>query len=223
MSTTTDAATVDLARLAELGTATISDALDRLGLPGSAHGIAPLQNGTRFAGPAYTVRYVPAGDPKGTVGDFVDDVPEGGVVVIDNQGRTDATVWGDILTTYAHKHRIAATCIWGVCRDVRVALSTGYPLFSHGKFMRTGKDRVEVADVQVPVALGDVQVRPGDVVVGDDDGVVVIPAHRLEQVAALADDIGTTEDAIAEAVLEGMSISEARAKYGYHTLQRKES
>jgi 4-hydroxy-4-methyl-2-oxoglutarate aldolase len=210
-----------MARLAELGTATISDALDRLGLPGSAHGIRPLANGTRMAGPAYTVRYVPAGDPAGTVGDYVDDIPDGGVAVLDNQGRTDATVWGDILTTYAHHNRIAGTVIWGVCRDVRVALETGYPMFSAGRFMRTGKDRVEVADVQVPVAIGDVRVAPGDIVVGDDDGVVVIPAHRLDQVHALAEDIGTTEDAIAEAVVGGMTITDARAKFGYHTLQRK--
>jgi regulator of RNase E activity RraA len=215
--------TTDLARLAELGTATVSDALDRLGLPGSAHGISPLQTGTAFAGPAFTVRYVPAGDPKGTVGDYVDEVPEGGVVVIDNQGRTDATVWGDILTTYAAAHGIAATCVWGVCRDVRVALGLKYPLYTRGTFMRTGKDRVEVADQQVPVALGDVQVRPGDIVVGDDDGVVVIPAHRLDEVAALAADIGATEDAIAAAVVDGMSITASRAAFGYHTLQRKET
>ena len=210
-------------RLKELGTATISDALDRLGLPGSAHGVAPLQNGTRMAGPAYTVRYVPAGDPVGTVGDFVDDIPEGGVAVLDNQGRTDCTVWGDILTTYASLHQLAGTAIWGVCRDTRVPLGLGYPMFSAGRFMRTGKDRVEVADVQVPVALGDVQVRPGDIVVGDDDGVVVIPAHRLDEVFTLADEVGSTEDDIMAAVEGGSSITEARATYGYHTLQRKGS
>ncbi|MEW2624112.1 RraA family protein [Streptomyces sp. NPDC048106] len=213
----------DMARLAHLGTATVSDALDRLGLPGSAHGIAPLADGTRMAGPAYTVRYVPVGDPKGTVGDYIDDIPEGHVAVLDNQGRTDATVWGDILTTYAHHRGIAGTAIWGVCRDVKVALESRYPMYSAGRFMRTGKDRVEVADVQVPVALGDVQVRPGDIVVGDDDGVVVIPAHRLAEVAALAESIGTTEDAIAEAVVSGHTIGEARARHGYHTLQRQET
>lgn len=208
-------------RLKELGTATVSDALDRLGLPGSAHRIAPLQNGTRMAGPAYTVRYVPAGDPVGTVGDFVDDIPEGGVAVLDNQGRTDCTVWGDILTTYASLHKIAGTAIWGVCRDTRVPLGLGYPMFSAGRFMRTGKDRVEVADVQVPVALGDVQVRPGDIVVGDDDGVVVIPEHRLDEVFELADEVGRTEDDIMSAVEDGASITDARSRFGYHTLQRK--
>lgn len=212
-----------MARLAELGTATISDALDRLGLPGSAHGIAPLQNGLRMAGPAYTVRYVPAGDPVGTVGDFIDEIPEGGVAVLDNQGRTDCTVWGDILTTYASLHKLAGTAIWGVCRDTRVPLGLNYPMYSAGRFMRTGKDRVEVADVQVPVALGDVQVKPGDIVVGDDDGIVVIPSHRLDEVFKLADEVGTTEDAIMAAVEGGSSITDARAKFGYHTLQRKGS
>ena len=207
-------------RLSALGTATVSDALDRLGLPGSAHGIAPIADGLRMAGPAYTVRYVPVGDPKGTVGDYVDDIPDGGVAVLDNQGRTDATVWGDILTVYAGSRAIAGTAIWGVCRDTATALAQRYPLFTRGRFMRTGKDRVEVADVQVPVALGDVQVRPGDVVVGDDDGIVVVPAHRLSEVLDLAEAIGATEDDIARAVLGGATISAARREFGYHTLQR---
>jgi 4-hydroxy-4-methyl-2-oxoglutarate aldolase len=208
-------------RLAELGTATVSDALDRLGLPGSAHGIAPIADGLRMAGPAYTVRYVPAGDPKGTVGDYIDNIPSGGVAVLDNQGRTDATVWGDILTMYAGARNLAGTAIWGVCRDTSVALERRYPLFTHGRFMRTGKDRIEVADEQVPVALGDVQVRPGDWVIGDDDGVVVVPAHRLPEVLDMAETIGATEDAIAKAVLSGATIAEARREHGYHTLQRK--
>ncbi|MDO5499020.1 MAG: RraA family protein [Propionibacteriaceae bacterium] len=212
----------DWTRFAELGTATVSDALDRLGLPGSAHGLAPLQNGQRMAGPAYTVRYVPAGDPKGTVGDFIDEIPPGGVAVLDNQGRTDCTVWGDILTALAHKKGLGGTAIWGVCRDTRVALGNGYPIYSASKFMRTGKDRVEVADTQVPIALGDVQVRPGDIVIGDDDGVVVVPSHRAEEVLALAEEIGKVEDDILDAVLGGATIAEARQQHGYHTLQRKE-
>ena len=176
-----------------------------------------------MAGPAYTVRYVPIGDPKGTVGDYIDEIPPGGVAVLDNQGRTDATVWGDILTEYAASRHLAGTAIWGVCRDTATALRLGYPMYSHGRFMRTGKDRVEVADTQVPVALGDAQVRPGDIVVGDDDGVVVVARHRLAEVADLATEIAAREDAILAAILDGATIAEARKQHGYHTLQRKEN
>jgi regulator of RNase E activity RraA len=131
-----------------LDTPGVSDALDKLGIPGQCLGIAPLDNyrGT-VVGPAFTVRYVSCGQPAGTVGDFIDDVAPGDVVVIDNDGRTDCTVWGDIMTQYAGLRGVAGTVIDGVCRDVAKALGDGYPLFTRGRFMRTGKDRVEVAGV----------------------------------------------------------------------------
>jgi regulator of RNase E activity RraA len=95
-------------------------------------------------------------------------------------------------------------------------------MYSHGRFMRTGKDRVEVADTQVPVALGDAQVRPDDIVVGDEDGVVVVARHRLAEVADLATEIAAREDAILAAILDGATIADARKQHAYHTLQRKE-
>ena len=112
-----------------LDTPGVSDAMDKLGLPGQCLGIAPLDNYSQvIVGPAFTVQYVTASVPPGTVGDFIEDVAPGDIVVIDNGGRTDCTVWGDIMTQYAGTRRIAGTVIDGVCRDVNKALGDGYPI-----------------------------------------------------------------------------------------------
>lgn len=204
-----------------LSTATLSDALDRLGRDGSMAGILPLTNGQRFRGRAYTVKYVPAGHPPGTVGDYLDQVEPGEVVVLDNDGRLDATVWGDILTALAHTKGIAATVINGVNRDVAKALELGYPIYSRGRHMRTGKDRVEVLAEQGPVNIAGVKVNPGDLIVGDDDGIVRIPRDIEDEVLRLAAEIDERENAILAAVLSGSTLAEARAAQGYHTLQRR--
>jgi 4-hydroxy-4-methyl-2-oxoglutarate aldolase len=210
--------TADL--LAGFSSATVSDALDRLGRPGSMLGIAPLFDGARLCGPAFTVRYVTAGSPPGTVGDYLDDVPPGAVVVLDNGGRTDCTVWGDILTAMAADRGVGGTVIDGVCRDVQRALGISYPIYSRGRFMRTGKDRVEVSDVGRWVTVGGVQVRPGDLLVGDSDGVVAVPRDLVEGVAEVCAQISAREEAILADVLGGTSLAEARRRHGYHLLQR---
>jgi regulator of RNase E activity RraA len=205
-----------------LDTPGVSDAMDKLGLHGQALGIMPLDNYTTpVIGPAFTVKYVPATVPPGTVGDFIDDVAEGDVVVLDNDGRTDCTVWGDIMTQYAGQRGIAGTVIDGVCRDVNKALGDRYPMFTAGRFMRTGKDRVQVETVGGTVAIGTVRVAERDIVVADANGVVVVPRDRAREVAATARRIEEVESAIRERIAAGATIREARAALGYHTLQRK--
>ena len=81
-------------------TATISDALDKFGIAGGCQGITPVVSGVKMVGTAYTIRYVPVGAQKGTVGDYIEDVLAGDVIVLDNNGRTDCTVWGDILRAF---------------------------------------------------------------------------------------------------------------------------
>lgn len=211
-----------VALFAGLDTPGVSDALDKLGLNGQALGIAPLADYSHVVvGPAYTVKYVPATMPAGTVGDYIDDVAEGDIVVIDNDGRTDCTVWGDILTQYAGLRGIAGTVIEGVCRDVNKALADGYPLFTAGRFMRTGKDRVQVESVNTTVAIGTVRVASRDIVVADANGVVIVPRQRAGEVAQVARQIEKVEAAIRDRIAEGNTIKEARAALGYHTLQRK--
>jgi regulator of RNase E activity RraA len=210
-------------RFRVLGTATVSDALDKLRRPGSLLGLAPLADGQHMVGRAFTVRYVSAQVPAGTVGDFIDQVEPGQVVVLDNDGRVDCTVWGDILTAVAHHRGISGTVIDGVCRDTQRALSIGYPVYSRGRFMRTGKDRVEVAEEQGPVTIGGVTVRPRDILLGDSDGVVAIPQDCEAEVLEVAETIHAREESILAAALGGASIAEARARYGYHDLQRAEA
>lgn len=205
-----------------LDTPGVSDAMDKLGLHGQALGIMPLTNYTKVVvGPAFTVKYVPANNPPGTVGDFIDDVAPGDVVVIDNDGRTDCTVWGDIMTQYAGIRGIAATVIDGVCRDVNKALGDGYPMFSAGRFMRTGKDRVEVESVNGTVAVGTVRVSARDIVVADTNGVVIVPRARAQEVAEIARRIEDVESRIREQIAQGKSLGEARTALGYHKLQTK--
>jgi 4-hydroxy-4-methyl-2-oxoglutarate aldolase len=202
-------------------TATLSDALDKFGIAGGCQGITPVVAGVKMVGTAYTIRYVPVGVQKGTVGDYIDDVLAGDVVVLDNNGRTDCTVWGDILTVTAKVKGISGTVIDGVCRDIPTILEEKYPVFSRGKFMMTGKDRVTVETILVPVSIGKVQVRPGDILVGDDSGVVVVPQEMAEKVLEAAKTIEEAEHFIVGAVRGGLSLKDARVKFGYHTLQRK--
>jgi 4-hydroxy-4-methyl-2-oxoglutarate aldolase len=205
----------NIARAAQIDTATLSDALDKLGIAGQCLGIKPLTHSFRMCGRSFTLWYAPAG-PGGTVGDFIDDVPKGAVVAIDNGGRQDATVWGDILTLCAYRAKLGGTVIDGACRDTRLALDLGYPIFSRSYSMRTGKDRVQLEATQVAVNIGDARVRPGDLLRGDSDGVVAIPQAREAEVLDVA-----AEARICEAVNTGVRLDEARRQQGYHKLQSR--
>lgn len=212
--------TADLERWRGLGTATVSDALDRLGIARLAEGIAPIDPRWRVAGPAFTVRMAPRGLDGGTVGDFIDLVPAGAVVVIDNGGRTDVSVWGDLLTTAAHARGVAGVVVHGACRDTWRALEIDLPLFARGRVARTGKDRVEMEAHGVPVSLGCVRVEPGDLIVADADGVAVVPPARSAEVLGAAAEIADAEESIRRALVAGESLAAARARHGYHLLQR---
>lgn len=208
-------------RLRALDTAHVSDAMDRLGIAGQCLGIQPLDRSFRLVGRAWTVRYGPVGITRGTVGDYIDDVEQGRVVVLDNQGRPDATVWGDLLTLSASRRRVAGTVIDGVCRDTDRAFELSYPIFSRGHWMRTGKDRVQVEAIGGPVSIAGVRVEQGDWLLGDSDGVVCIPVGEMAAVLAAAAEIRAVEDGIRRRIEDGTSLRAARAEFGYHGLQSR--
>jgi 4-hydroxy-4-methyl-2-oxoglutarate aldolase len=210
-----------IAQFQKLDTTAVSDALDRLGIKGGCAGLQAQVAGTKAVGRAFTVRYRPCGVEKGTVGDFLDDVEQGQIVVLDNGGRTHCTVWGDIMTVLAGKKGVAGTVIDGVCRDMPRILESKYPIFTRGHIPVTGKDRVELDAINVPVAVSEVLVRPGDIISCDDTGVVVIPYDRAEEVLKIALEIDDVEQKILAMLDKGMSLRDARKELGYHKLQSK--
>jgi 4-hydroxy-4-methyl-2-oxoglutarate aldolase len=199
----------------------VSDALDKLGINGQMSGLLPLQRASRMVGRAFTVRYVPITGTSGTVGDYIDDLQPGTVVVIDNAGRLDVTVWGDLLTATAARRGVAGTVIDGVCRDSDRAVESGYPVYARSRWMRTGKDRVRVEGYDIPVTVGGVCVEAADYLLGDADGVVCVPAARITQALDIASGIRQAEEAVRVAIEGGASLTEARAANGYHTLQTR--
>ncbi len=210
-----------IARFAGLPTSAISDALDRLGLPGQVDGLRPMLPGARICGQAVTLRYLPVGVAGGTVGDFLHLAEAGDVICIDNRGRLDCTVWGNILTEAAKAKGIAATVIDGVNRDVGESRAFGYPIWSRANHSRTGKDRVALEATNVPIVLGTARVDPGDLICADDSCVIAVPAARAADVLGIAEAIEAKEHLILRDIRAGVDLAEARARHGYHSLQTR--
>ncbi len=211
----------NVARAARLDTTSLSDALDRLGIAGQCLNIKPLEWTFQMTGRACTILYGPSATPSGTVGDYIDDVEPGSVIVLDNGGRENATVWGDILTWVAHRRGIAGTVIDGACRDTYLCRDLSYPIYSRSYSMRTGKDRVQVEGVNTIVNIGDARVAAGDILRGDADGVLVIPRAHEDAILTAAEEIDATEQKIRKLLDEGKSLTEARRELGYHSLQSR--
>ena len=193
---------------AAMSSAIISDALDTLGIHGTLRGMSPQVAGSRMCGLAFTAKYTLAPSALGRFADFMDDIPAGAVVAIDNGGRTDVSVWGDTLSLFASVHGAAGTVIDGVCRDIDGTRAIGYPMFSRGLYMRTGKGRVGVESTQAPIRICEVDIHPGDLIFGDETGVVVVPKGRILEVLAIAQGIVRRDDAWEAAIRSGLPMAE---------------
>jgi len=203
--------------LSKYDTPEISDALDNLHINGACLGIAPRSRNAEITGTVFTVKFEPVSPGvSAKAGDYIDDVPEGSVVVIDNGGIDNCTVWGDILTLVAGMRKLAGTVIDGACRDLSVISNSDYPVFSKHAFMRTGKNRVRLASVQENITLSGITVNPGDFIRADKSGVIVVPRHNIELVLEGSQKIHEVEDKIRSAVTGGMRLDEARRTFKYN-------
>lgn len=196
----------------------ISDALDACGVEGALLNIKPLAPGMKLIGPAYTVGYASNTQHSATfknAANYIDAVPAKSIIVIDNEGRTDCTVWGAILTQMARHLDIAGTLVHGAVRDVAFIRAANYPLFCSGIYMRSGKNRIHKVQEQGPLLINGVTINPGDIIFADDNGALVIPLHLLANILTKAENIKLTEHNITTAIKAGASLEQARIDYRY--------
>jgi 4-hydroxy-4-methyl-2-oxoglutarate aldolase len=207
-------------RFAAVPAAALVDVMDDLGhreqtLPSS---IRPLAPGMRLAGQAFTVEGGPA-DHGGwdaairKVLAALGDVPSGHVAVYQcNHDRS--AHFGELSATSLASRGVAGCVIDGGCRDVRLIEALGFPVFARFVTPEDSTWRWEVAATQVPITIGTVRIEPGDWVVGDEDGVVVVPRDLAEGVLRAAEEKVGTENLVREAVRSGMTPLEAFERFG---------
>ena len=198
-------------RLAKLDTCAVSDAQDKLGIKGTVVGIPPLYPTERIAGRAVTVRLKTKGAEEAThhLGTAaVGAADPGDIIVIDHRGRTDAAGWGGILSTAAKTKGIAGVIVDGASRDVDEARGLGLPLFARAATALTARGRIIEESTNQPIEIGGVAVLPGDYVIADSSGIVVIPADRAPEVISEAESIVAREAAMARDVMDGKSVAE---------------
>ena len=204
--------------LSRVSTATLCTALYKRGLRNQfIQDVRPL-NPTlpNMVGEAFTLRYIPAREDLNPVKVFenrdhpqrkaVEECPAGAVFVVDSRKDARAASAGAILVTRLMKRGVAGIVTDGGFRDSPEIANLPFPAYHHRPSAPTNLTLHQAIDINVPVACGDVAVWPGDVVVGDGEGAVVIPAHMADEVAAEARDMTAFEDFVIEKVREGRSI-----------------
>ena len=205
-------------QLKKTSTATIATILFKLGLRNQfIQGVKPLTPGRpNMVGEAFTLRYIPAREDLNPITVFkdpehpqrvaVETCPEGFVLVMDSRKSAKAASAGSILVTRLMVRGAAGIVTDGGFRDSRIIANLPFPSFHNTPSAPTNLTLNQAIDINVPIGCGDVAVFPGDIIVGDDDGVMVIPAHLAEKVADEAKKMELYEEYVSEKVAEGRSI-----------------
>jgi 4-hydroxy-4-methyl-2-oxoglutarate aldolase len=217
-------------RLARLDACAVSDALDKLGLPGCVTGLPPLSVARRIAGRVRTVKLVAAeqvpvsqGPPRHLGTTAVSTAAPGEVIVVEQRTGRDAGSWGGILSLGAKLRGIAGVVADGPVRDVDEARELDFPVYGRQATARTARGRVAEAGTDVPVTIGDVAVRPGDYVIADGSAVVFVAAAEAERVVAEAERIARREAAMADALRGGADITRVMGADYEHLLRNDSS
>jgi regulator of RNase E activity RraA len=208
-----------LERCARIGTSTWSDALDELGIEGVIRGLVHRSGQGRFAAFAMTVRETTGRLGSYTLADFavadmIGSLGPGGVLMID-MGGAEVSSFGGMAALATLNRRAAAAVVDGGCRDIDDIRRSGLWLASRHVTPTSGKRRAKVESIGQPVTVGGILVRAGDLVIGDETGLVSLPRDALERALARAEEMLSLDDQIEAALRSGRSFGEATSKTGY--------
>jgi regulator of RNase E activity RraA len=205
-------------RLAALYSPVVCDVLDKLGRRSQALGpeVRPLFPGARCAGFAVTVLSAPARvlapeQPYDLQLTAIDSLQPGDVLV---SSRCDAAFWGELLSTAARYRGCTGVVVDGYCRDTPAIRAMGFPVFCRGVHPSDSLGRVETVAYNVPVVCAGVVVEPGDLILADEDGTVVVPHDLAEAVLTAAEEKVRGENVVRQKLAEGIGVVEAFRRYG---------
>jgi regulator of RNase E activity RraA len=201
-----------VSRLGNLDSCAVSDALDKLGLPGAVSGIHPFSTERRIAGRLLTVKLDRAEGRAATLRHLctaaIEAAALGDVIVVEQRTGIDAASWGGNLSLGAKQRGVAGVVIDGPARDIDESRQLDFPVFARTHTARTARGRIVEVATNEPVTIGDVTVLPGDYVIADGSAVVFVPAAEIRRVLEAAESIVERERAMAEALLAGQPISQ---------------
>ena len=200
-----------LARLANLDSNTVSDALDFLELPGATYGLRPLWDCPKVVGRASTILVGPKTEAKPTVHmitPVIDAVNTDDRVLVIAGAPEGISCWGDIVANAAVAKKIRGTVIDGCSRDIEGSESIGYPVYGRGVTMISARNRIVQVDSGKPIQVAGVTVHEDDYVIADRCGTVFVPAARIEEVLDLGERIAKRQSGMVVAVRSGRSAAE---------------
>ena len=218
-------ATVDpriVSQFLNVSASNVSDALDRLGIEGAPQGILPISVPVKIAGPAATLKLVPAGKaPESTVIGTLQAILKGGagaVLVVDASENPHVNAVGGVAGATAKHNGLVGAVTDGVVRDVDEYKQYGLPVYARGIAQQSVRGRSSCAGYGIEVRLGGVRVRPGDFILADDNGTVVVPQESIADVLAFAQKVKATEDRVIAEIRAGADPIEAHLRVNYDNM-----
>jgi len=212
-----------LSRLTKLDSCAVSDALDKLGLKGSVTGIHRFTTELRIAGRVLTVKLDRAEGRSNTrhlCTTAIEAATSGDIIVVEQSTGLDAASWGGNLAIGAKMRGVAGVIVEGPARDIDDCRKLDFPVFARSHTARTARGRIVEVATGAPITVGDVTVTPGDYVVADGSAVVFIAQSEIARVLETAEAIVAREEAMAQALREGVPISKVMGA-NYETMLKK--